>query len=128
MSETLSDSDILAAAILSADGRYQYSVGKMVENGEVWSLRCDDGWVVMSSQDGEECLPVWPHRQFAAQWATGEWADCTPEAVPLAVWMERWTPGLERDGTLLAVFPHSDEEGTVVTPGELFDALNRARR
>ncbi|MCK9532279.1 MAG: DUF2750 domain-containing protein [Gammaproteobacteria bacterium] len=126
MSDTLTDSEALAAAIMSADRRYEYCVEEIAVRGEVWSLKSDEGWVVMTTQEGEECLPVWPRREFAAQWADGDWADCTPEAIPLAVWMERWTPGLEQDGTLLAVFPHSDEEGTVVTPGEFFDALNKA--
>ncbi|MFA7617921.1 MAG: DUF2750 domain-containing protein [Thiohalomonadaceae bacterium] len=126
MTYTLTDSDILAVALLSAEGRYEYCVEKLVTGGAVWSLRSDDGWVVMSTQDGEECLPVWPHRAFAAQWANGEWADCVPGEIPLDVWMDRWTPGLEGDGTLLAVFPHSDEQGTVVTPSELLASLEKA--
>jgi hypothetical protein len=127
MSYTLSDSDRSVVALLSADGRYDYFVEKAVAGGEVWSLQCDDGWVTMLSHDDEECLPVWPHRDFAQQWATGEWSDCVPTAVPLDTWLQRWTPGMEQDGTLLVVFPHSDEEGTIVTPTELGSALEKAR-
>ncbi|MGE0079858.1 MAG: DUF2750 domain-containing protein [Thiohalomonadaceae bacterium] len=128
MTDTLTDSEALVADIMSADARYDYAVEKIAERGLVWSLKSEQGWVVMTTPDGEECLPVWPHRDFAARWANGEWADCTPEAIPLDAWMTRWTPGLEQDGTLLAVFPHSDEEGTVVTPGEFLDALEQAHR
>jgi hypothetical protein len=127
MSDTLTDSEALAADIMPPDARYEYCIEKIAARGEVWSLQSDEGWVVMTTQEGEECLPVWPHHGFAAQWADGEWADCVPEAISLDAWMNRWTPGLEADGTLLAVFPHSDEEGTVVTPGEFFAALSKAR-
>jgi hypothetical protein len=127
MSYPLSDADRSVVSMLSADGRYEYFVEKAVAGGEIWSLQCDDGWVVMLSQEEEECLPVWPHRDFAAQWADGEWADCKPAMVPLDVWLERWTPGMEQDGTLLVVFPDSDEEGTIVTPRELGGALEKAR-
>jgi hypothetical protein len=60
-------------------------------------------------------------------WINGEWADCRPASIPLGVWLDRWTPGMERDGTVLAVFPYSDEEGVIVTPTELRDAINKVR-
>jgi hypothetical protein len=108
---------------LSADERYDYFVAKAVENGEVWSLNSDEGWVEVTSDDGEQCLPLWPHPELAAEWITGEWADCTPTAIDLDTWITRWTPGLESDGTLLAVFPLSDEGGVVVAPDELLSSM-----
>lgn len=126
MSYPLSDRDYDAVLRLSAEDRYDYFVDKVVEGDQVWSLKGADGWVVMTSEDGEECLPVWPHPDFAAAWATGEWADCEPTAVDLDAWLERWTPGMEKDGTMLAVFPRSDEEGLVVPPGEVRESIEIA--
>ena len=99
-----------------------------VAAGEVWSLRSDEGWVEVSSEDGEPCMPVWPHPDFAAEWATEGWSDCRPEAIELKAWLTRWTPGLARDGVMLVVFPGEDEEGMVLPPAELGEALTAALR
>lgn len=128
MTYDLNASEFHAVGMLSPDGRYEYFVEKVVAGGEVWSLQSDDGWVVMSSDEGEECLPVWPHRDFAAEWASGEWADCRPAAIGLDEWVDRWTPGMEQDGTLLAIFPDEYSEGTIVSPGELLESIEARRR
>ncbi|MDX1656744.1 MAG: DUF2750 domain-containing protein [Candidatus Competibacteraceae bacterium] len=124
MAYSISEKEIRNVARLSADERYDYFVTRVIDGGEVWSLRSEEGWVAVSSDDGE-CFPVWPHPDFAAQWATDDWSDCAPTPIPLEVWMHRWTPGLEQDGTLVAVFPNENEEGVVVSPGELQDSLER---
>lgn len=109
---------------MPAAKRYANFLTKVAVWEEVWSLRNDDGWVGVSS-DGEECLPVWPHPDFAQSWATHDWSDCRAEAIPLDVWMERWLPGMEADGSMIAVFPVDGVDGgTVVDPIELFDAIN----
>ena len=123
MSFELTEQQFRYVSHLTADQRYDYFVSTVSDWQQVWSLHGKGGWVVVSSTDGEECFPVWPHPDYAAAWATGDWADCRPEAIPLDVWLERWTPGMEQDGTLLAVFPNEEEEGVVVSPGELRDSL-----
>ncbi len=107
---------------LSASERYDHFVAKAAETEEIWSLKGEGGWVSLSS-DGEDCFPVWPHPDFAAAWATGDWADCRPQVIRLDAWIDRWTPGLEGDGSLVAVFPRDEEEGVVATPGELLQSL-----
>jgi hypothetical protein len=124
MSYQLTDQERQAVAALPADQRYDYFTTKVAEWEQIWSLRNVEGWVVVSSDDGEECMPVWPHADFAAEWATGDWDDCSPAAVPLDVWLARWTPGMEKDGSMVAIFPSADEEGVVVTPTDLRDSLH----
>lgn len=124
MTYALSANERRMVSNLSADDRYDYFIAKAVENGELWSLNSEGGWVEVTSDDGEQCFPVWPHPDLAAEWVTGDWSDCTPTAIPLAEWVERWTPGLESDGAMLAVFPRSDEGGVVVTPDELLESMD----
>lgn len=118
MTYPLNKQEYRATVRLSADARYQHFVSRVVETGQIWGLSSKQGWVVLTS-DGDECFPVWPHPDYAAAWATGDWSDCRPEAVDLDVWLDRWTPGMEGDGTLIAVFPNDDEENVVVSPAEL---------
>jgi hypothetical protein len=107
---------------LSPNDRYLHFIARVVEWQQVWGLSSAKGWVVLSS-DGDECFPVWPHPDYAAAWATDDWSDCWPEAVDLDTWLERWTPGMEEDGTLVAVFPKDDEESIVVSPADLKTSL-----
>lgn len=106
----------------SADERYQFFLETVVRTGEVWSLRSRKGWVMMSS-DAEECLPVWPTAELASDWIEDDWSDCSPVSIPLGRWLDRWLPGMRRDGIALAVFPNMDEEGMVVGPEVLRDDL-----
>ncbi len=127
MSYPLNDDELRATPRLPADERYDYFVTHVLRGGEVWGLTSEAGWVSMISEEGEECLPIWPHERFAAAWATDDWADCKPTPIPLDQWLARWIPGMRADGTLLAVFPDADEPGVVVTPDELREAFESQR-
>lgn len=122
MSYALNRNDLDAVPALSADERHDYFVDKILQGGKVWTLGSDRGMVMMSS-DGEECLPLWPHPDFAASWANGDWSDCKPVSVDLKAWRERWIPGMQKDGVVLAVFPGSGEDALVVEPRELEEAI-----
>jgi len=125
MTYALSHKDHLAALRLSNHQRYQHFIDKVAAHGEIWSLANAEGWVTLTSE-GDNCLPVWPHPDYAAEWATGDWADCEPKAIELPVWLERWTPGLTADETWLVVFPNLKEEALLVEPAELDEALRDA--
>lgn len=122
MTTPLDKSQFEATLELDAHQRYDHFVKEVARTDQIWSLKGVGGWVSLSS-DGEDCFPIWPHADFAAAWATGDWADCAPQEIPLDAWIDRWTPGLEGDGSLVAVFPVTDEEGVVVTPGELLQSI-----
>ena len=122
MTYILDTKQLQAALLLPADKRYEYFITHIISGKQIWSLRNDEGWVAMSC-DGDSCLPVWPHQDFAALWATDDWADCSPTAVALDVWVSRWIPGMEKDGSMIAVFPNDNEEGVVVTPRELLESI-----
>ncbi len=111
-----------ALSEMSAEERYDYLMEAIVENEQVWTLKSDEGMVLMSAE-GAECLPIWPHAEFAKEWASGNWADCSPSSIDLDSWMARWLPGMEEDGYSLAIFPSANEEGIVITPRELREAL-----
>src|SRR5690554_7178361 len=51
---------------LSNYQRYQYFIDMVSEQGEIWSLANDEGWVTLSAE-GDNCLPIWPHADYAAR-------------------------------------------------------------
>ena len=123
MTYKLNDKQFASIQKLADHERLDYFLKKVADWEEIWSLSSAEGWVELSSPDGDECLPIWPHPDFAAAWAVEDWADCQPKAIKLEVWLERWTAGLQRDNTVLAVFPVDEEEGIVMTPSEFEEAL-----
>ena len=109
---------------LPATARFDEFVARAIEHQQIWGLRSAGGWAVVEAE-GDDCFPVWPHPDFAAAWAVGDLADCTPQAIALDAWLTRWTPGMEKDGTLVLVFPINDDEAedVVIAASELEDAL-----
>ena len=107
----------------SDDKRCEYFLKKVSDFEEIWSLESPDGWVELSDEDGQVCLPLWPHPDFANAWAVDDWADCQPKMIKLDVWLDRWTEGLEKDNTVLAIFPVDNGEGLILSPEELHDAI-----
>ena len=123
MTYKLNSKQQLIAEQKDANQRYDYCVNKVCQFEEIWSLCDEQGWVELSDSDGEICLPVWPHPNFAKAWVSGEWANCQPKMVRLQVWLNRWTAGLQSDDTLLVVFPLDDDEGVIQTPQAFHDDL-----
>ena len=105
---------------MSADKRYTYLLKQVALTQEIWILTDEHGCVMLNNED-EDCVPVWPAQEFAKYWATGDWAECVPKAIPLEDWLSRWTIGLEGDEVDVAVFPNPEEEGLIISP-DAFDA------
>ncbi len=123
MTYSLTEKQFNAICHKSEDERYDYFMRKVSDFEEIWSLHSPEGWVELSDEDGQICLPIWPHPDFASAWAVEEWSDCQPKAIKLDVWLERWTQGLENDDTVLVVFPVDEEQGLVQSPSLLHEDL-----
>ncbi|ALP54357.1 hypothetical protein Tel_15045 [Candidatus Tenderia electrophaga] len=125
MSKPLSTTELDAIERMPAEQRYDYFIRKTVELKQVWGLAGDEGWVILT-EAGEEHLPVWPHREMAAAWASGEFADCQPQAIPLTDWLDKWLPGMERDELLPAVCPDKEGDCIIVAAAELLHETHAA--
>jgi hypothetical protein len=100
---------------LSPQEKYAYMLAKAVSWLEVWSCRGIDGWV-QSEHMGRQCVPVWPAMAYAQLCCTGAWADAVPQALSIDDWLNRWLPGMIRDGKLTAIFPTPDNQMIVLEP------------
>lgn len=125
MEYPLSADDVKKVVALDAEQRYEYLLNAMVDLEQVWILTDDEGFVVVTAGD-ERCIPIWPHAEIAQLWVDGEWANFQPTAVDLSSFLDKWISGLEGDELMVAVFPHLDEAGIVLSPTELQEALLEA--
>ena len=129
MATTLSAEQIATINQYDQEQRFNYCIKETVANQQVWILKDEHGCVMLNTEE-DDCVPVWPNREFAEAWATGEWADCEAEAISFNKWRSRWTQGLEQDDLSVVVFPNDNEEGVVLFPDEFDFELNKqnARR
>ncbi|AWK83419.1 DUF2750 domain-containing protein [Photobacterium damselae] len=128
MTTPLDDAKIAEIQAFDAEKRYKYLVKEVVANREIWILVDEHGCVMLNTED-EDCVPVWPNKEFAEAWATGDWAECKAESISLNKWHSRWTHGLEDDELAVVIFPNQDEDGLVVFPDELdFELKQQAKK
>ncbi len=108
--------------------RLKYLLEAVINNREIWILVDEYGCMMLNTAD-EDCVPVWPSKEFAQQWVTGDWEQCKPEAISLNKWQSRWTAGLEEDELAIVVFPNHAEEGLVLYPDEFdFELSKQAKK
>ncbi len=129
MSKTLTAEQIATINQYDQEKRFNYCIKEIVANQQVWILKDEHGCVMLNTED-DDCVPVWPNKEFAEAWATGEWDSCEAEAIPFNKWRSRWTSGLEQDELSVVVFPNENEEGVVLFPDEFEFELSKqnARR
>tara|TARA_R110000787_G_scaffold121561_4_gene232419 strand:+ start:352 stop:741 length:390 start_codon:yes stop_codon:yes gene_type:complete len=104
--------------------RAAYFVNEVVSQNELWILTDEHGCVMLNTEE-EDCVPVWPNKEFAQAWATDEWQACQAEAISLNKWFSRWSTGLADDELAIVVFPSQDEQGLVYYPDELEHELKQ---
>ncbi|ALO33509.1 hypothetical protein CMT41_01325 [Colwellia sp. MT41] len=102
--------------------RLNYLLQQVVSNKEIWLLTDEHGCMMLNTDD-EDCVPVWPNKEFAQGWATGEWQACQPQEISLAKWYSRWSMGLADDDLALVVFPNQDNKGLILYPEEFEQLL-----
>lgn len=108
MAWQLSKKEQAWALSLESDERYSYAVNKIRTYGEIWSLKSDKGWVLGKDPSGHPVFPIWPHKAFAMEAASGDWGDVYPEMIPIDDWTKISIKVLEDYKAIL---------GVMMTPG-----------
>ena len=127
MSDPLDAQQVNSIQQYSAQKRYHYLIREVLKNRQIWLLADEHGCVMLNAEE-QDCVPVWPNREFAQAWATQEWSHCRPEAVSLEKWHNRWTHGLEEDELAIIVFPDQSHEGLLFFPDEFDFELQQAKK
>ncbi len=111
-------------AVLRLDGpaRFAHFVKRVADSEAAWGL-WKEGWVLLATADGTPVFPLWPGREYAELFVTGEWAEHQPSEVALADLLEDLLPKLVRERILPGVFPTPAGSGVTPTADELSRAL-----
>lgn len=113
------DKEVEQVVKLDSYKRYLYFVKKVADQQVLWSLWHADGWALAGDSLGRQLVPVWPHEKFAELCARDAWAGYVPKSLDINIWIERWIPGMQRDGRFVVVFPISGDQGAAVDPVKL---------
>jgi hypothetical protein len=110
---------------MSADDRYWYFVRNVAEFEQLWMLEWPSGSsLAYERDDGTLVYPFWPEKEFAEAAAIEDWSTAKAVAVPLEQFMERWLPGMQRNGEDVGVFWVPPENlGIDVKPDVLLEDL-----
>ena len=127
MSDALDAQQVKTIQQYNAQKRYNYLIKEVLKNQQIWLLVDEHGCVMLNTEE-EDCVPVWPNKEFAQAWATEEWSHCTAEAISLEKWHNRWTHGLEDDELAIVVFPDQNSEGLIFFPDEFDFELQQAKK
>lgn len=103
---------------LDAENRYGYFIRKVADSTSVWSLE-NDGWAIAADGTGEKLAPFWPEEAFAAACATDVWSAFKPKSIDLSDFLEKWLPGLKRDGMNAVIFPTPNDKGVIKDPSDV---------
>lgn len=126
MTYIVNDKEITNVLSLSGPDRYEHFVNRVADWEELWGLKDDAGWVTLANDEGEEGIPLWPHPEYAKMCANGPWEGNQPALIDLRSFIEKWLPGMEHDGMLVAVFPTPEGKGVFVLSSVLAEDLNEA--
>jgi len=119
MSYQPNQKELESVASLLGPERYRYLIVRIADWEEVWSIRDTNGWALISSDPNTHLVPIWPAKDFAAACCLGEWENFEPQSISLDKWIDKWLPGMAKDGRSIAVFPLPNDKGVIVSPERL---------
>jgi hypothetical protein len=78
---------------------------EVAERRLVWTIRDDGGFPAPLNHSGERVQPFWSSRARVERIiaTVAAYRDFTPFEITLDVFLERWVPGLTKDGILVGV-------------------------
>lgn len=93
----------------SARDRYIYSVKRIADWEEAWSLKLNDGFVTTSDKEGNLSMPIWPFKEYAMKCIGDEWEDCKTQKIHLNTLLEEILTNLSEEGTYVVVLKFTED-------------------
>ena len=96
----MKDQELFGVLMLDAPKRFKYFINRVVDAGEMYSLKMDSQWVLMGrGNENKEIIPLWPNKESALACKGNEdWLRAEPSAIDLDLFIEKWIPGINRGG------------------------------
>ncbi|TLX12077.1 DUF2750 domain-containing protein [Rhizobium sp. MHM7A] len=75
-------------------------VSEVLNGAQVWGIRDRDGFPTSTNASGETAMPFWSSetRAKSSIKTVPAYSAFMPEPIPLSAFIDRWLPGLQKDG------------------------------
>jgi hypothetical protein len=104
-------------------------VKEIIEGQSVWAIRDSSGFPTSTNASGETAMPFWSteSRTNRIVGSIAAYRGFMPVRLDLPQFVERWLPGLERDGLLVGLnWSGTHATGYDMSPAELRGRLDAA--
>jgi len=108
----------------------QAFVSEALQSAQVWSIKDADGFPTSTNASGETAMPFWSSEKRAMSIieTVPAYRDFKPEPIPLSAFIERWLPGLKKDGFYCGLnWSGTRATGYDLSPADLMALLAVAR-
>lgn len=116
----------MSIAALHADA----FVSEALDGARVWGIRDGAGFPTATNASGETAMPFWSSEKRARSviGTVPAYRGFEPAPIPLAEFVDRWLPGLTRDGLRCGLnWSGRRATGYDVTPADLLARLTAGR-
>ncbi|MGR8935292.1 MAG: DUF2750 domain-containing protein [Gammaproteobacteria bacterium] len=116
------DDEYAAVPSMTDEELFEYFLFRILETDEVWGLKDGPQWI-RREIDGQETLPVWPFKRFAAEAAINDWQGLNPGADSLESFIYSTLNKLVGQNVMVEVMPRKSAAGCLVKPIRLVTIL-----
>ncbi|MDD2759198.1 MAG: DUF2750 domain-containing protein [Methylomonas sp.] len=116
------DDEYAAVPTMNDEELLEYFLFSILETDEIWGLKDGPSWITRSIA-GQEVLPVWPFKRFAAEAATGDWQGLKPGADSLEYFIYNTLSTRAKQGVMIEIMPRISGTGCLINPQRLVTIL-----
>lgn len=116
-------SELVLLQSLSASERVEYTLPRLVEAEEVWSIGNENGWLIRDV-DGSDVITLWPYRQLAQEYVERQQPGSLPQSVSLEQFLNSVLKQCIQHGITLEICPNGDDAGELMAAGRLHEVLD----
>ncbi|MCB5160591.1 DUF2750 domain-containing protein [Marinomonas algarum] len=90
---------------LPSSDRYNQVLSHIKKGHAVWTLADPEGCLIIDLGN-DKVLPIWPNQTLASSWAQKDHIGFEALEITAVDWLEKWLPGMEKDGFSVGVAPN----------------------
>jgi hypothetical protein len=105
--------------------RFEYTVKRIADWETLWTIADESDSLGMLTDDAKNVIfPIWPFKEFAQLYCTGEFANYKPMVIELSDFLDEYLPDYEKKNYKLSLLPLPTKRGEVMDISMFREALN----
>ena len=118
-SENMDNIKLLNVQSLDSHKRLEYLIRKVADFELIWGSYGDNGWLLLSDENGRRITPFWPEKEFVNEYNITHKYDYFAKKIDLYYFLDNWINELAKDKIDIVVFPVKEKESIIISPLQL---------